>query len=94
MNQIWKYLSIFLAGVAMTAMAILLFLLKKGTTVINADNYVQKLEQSIKKLKQRGEGNSQDIDQSINLIAENEPELTNKEKRIKKREDRRAAKNK
>lgn len=61
MNKIWGYLSAFLAGVAIAALWLALYAIKHGKPIINADNYIESLEQAIKKLKQSGEGNTQDI---------------------------------
>ena len=61
MNKFLGYLSAFLVGVAIAAIWIALYAIKHGKPVINAENYIYTLEQAIKKLKQSGEGNNQDV---------------------------------
>jgi len=54
MNKFLGYLSAFLSGVAIAAIGLALYAVKHGKPVINAENYIQTLEQAIKKLKQSG----------------------------------------
>jgi len=61
MNKILGYISAFLVGVAITALGLALYAIKQAKPIINAENYIQSLEQAIKKLKQSGEGNTQDV---------------------------------
>jgi len=61
MNKILGYLTAFLSGVAIAALWLALYAIKHGKPVINAENYIESLEQAIKKLKQSGEGNNQDV---------------------------------
>ena len=60
-SKIWQYLAVFLAGV-ITA---LVYSIRQfhDQTIINADTFIASQEQKIGKLKQRGEGNSQDPSQ-------------------------------
>lgn len=57
MMAVYKYGFFFLAG----ACIVLIAMLKFAKPVINTSTYVDKLEQSVKKLKQRGEGNEQSV---------------------------------
>jgi len=61
MNKILGYISTFLAGVAIVALGLALYAIKQAKPIINAENYIQSLEQAIKKLKQSGKGNTQDV---------------------------------
>ena len=84
-SKIWKYLAVFLAGV-ITA---LVYSIRQfhDQTIINADTFIASQEQKIGKLKQRGEGNSQDASQ-LPLIP------NRKEKRIARRNSKRELKQK
>ena len=82
-SKIWQYLAVFLAGV-ITA---LVYLIRQfhDQTIINADTFIASQEQKIGKLKQRGEGNSQEASQ-LPLIPDR------KEKRIARRSAKRELK--
>ena len=84
-SKIWQYLAVFLAGV-ITA---LVYSIRQfhDQTIINADTFIASQEQKIGKLKQRGEGNSQDASQ-LPLIPDR------KEKRIARRNSKRELKQK
>lgn len=69
MNKIWPYIASFLAGGLLVA----LWALKNIKPVINTDSYIESVEQSVKKLKQSGENNTQDIKGSIDLTEEPKP---------------------
>lgn len=66
MNKIWPYIASFLAG----ALLVALWALKNVKPIINTDSYVESIEQSVKKLKQSGTNNNQDIKGSIDLTDE------------------------
>lgn len=66
MNKIWPYIASFLAG----ALIVALWALKNIKPVINTDSYIESVEQSVKKLKQSGTNNTQDIKGSIDLTEE------------------------
>jgi cell division protein FtsL len=55
--NIWKYITAFLSG----ALVLAIYALKIAKPVINTDNYIESLDQNIKKLKQSGENNTQDV---------------------------------
>lgn len=82
-SKIWKYLTVFFAGV-ITA---LVYSIRKfqDQTIINADTFIASQEQKIGKLKQRGEGNSQEAI-PLPLIQDR------KEKRIARRNSKRELK--
>ena len=84
-SQIWKYLAVFFAGI-ITAMV---YSIRQfhDQTIINADTFIASQEQKIGKLKQRGDGNSQDASQ-LPLIS------NRKEKRIARRNSKRELKQK
>lgn len=84
-SQIWKYLAVFFAGV-ITAMV---YSIRQfhDQTIINTDTFIASQEQKIGKLKQRGEGNSQEASQ-LPLIPDR------KEKRIARRNSKRELKQK
>lgn len=70
MNKIWQYISAFLSGSLVIALIIISYLLKNIKPIINTDSYIESVEQSVKKLKQSGTNNSQDIKGSIDLTEE------------------------
>jgi len=61
MIKIWPYIVAFLSG----ALLVALYALNAIKPAIIADSYIEKLEQNVKKLKQSGENNTQDITRSI-----------------------------
>jgi len=64
MKKIWSYIAIFFAG-AFAAMA-MAFFSQKPQTVINAETYIAKQQQKIGKIKQKGNGNAQDVEAKQN----------------------------
>jgi len=66
MSKIWPYIAAFLLG----GLIVSLYALNRLKPSIIADNYIESVEQSIKKLKQSGENNNQDIKGSIDLASE------------------------
>ena len=90
MNKILGYIGAFLLGTAITALGLALYAIKQAKPIINAENYIQSLEQAIKKLKQSGEGNTQDVILDVKQSETVEkkkkkpflPKLTVKEKKI------------
>jgi secreted protein with Ig-like and vWFA domain len=69
--MIWKYISIFLTGALVVLLAITVFLLKNVKPVINTDSYVASIQQSIDKLKIKGDGNTTPVsfDQNTQAVA-------------------------
>jgi hypothetical protein len=59
------------------------FKLQKPKTVINAETYIAEQEQKIGKIKQKGKGNNQDIEQELQ-----QPKLSRKEKRASRKAER------
>jgi site-specific DNA-adenine methylase len=88
--NIWKYISTFLGGVSL-AFALAFMLALKKINVTNADTVIESLEQSIKKLKQDGQGNVSDMAQSV-VVPESEQKMK-KELRKEKRAERKAHRN-
>lgn len=84
MKKVWPYLAMFFAGafVAMT----MVFFKQKPQTVINAETYIKEQQQKIGKIKQKGEGNGQQV--QLNQ------ELSRKEKRQSRKAERKARKSK
>jgi len=66
MSKIWPYIVAFLSG----ALLVALYALNVIKPAIIADSYIEKLEQNVKKLKQSGENNTQDITRSISIESE------------------------
>lgn len=66
MTKIWPYIASFLAG----ALLVAIWALKNIKPIINTDSYIESVEQSVKKLKQSGTNNTQDIKGSIDLTEE------------------------
>ncbi|HAH24944.1 MAG TPA: hypothetical protein DCL77_14520 [Prolixibacteraceae bacterium] len=85
-GNIWKYLAVFFAGV-IAALVYAMDHYKPAPgpveTTINTTSYVANQEQNIGKLKQRGDGNVQDVTQPV-------VELTRKELRQERRAKRKA----
>lgn len=57
----WKNIAIFLGGI-LTGFLILIRV-KKPNTVINTETYIDEQEQKIGKIKQKGQGNRQEVEQ-------------------------------
>jgi len=79
-SNCWKYIAVFFAGV-ITA---LVYSIRQfhDQTIINADTFIASQQQKVGKLKQRGEGNSQDAS-LLPLIP------TRKDKRLARRATKR-----
>jgi hypothetical protein len=81
-SEIYKWAVIFLVGILVGLVAAIKMIDKSSITNIQTGTYVAGLEQKIGKLKQRGEGNVQEI---VLL-----PELSNRKlKRLARRAERR-----
>ena len=74
----------FFAG-AFAAM-VMVFLKQKPQTVVNAETYIAEQEQKIGKIKQKGQGNTQEVEQ--------DQELSRKEKRALRKAERKSRKSK
>ena len=59
-GNIWKYLAIFFAGVIAALVYAMKHMRPVETTNVTAGTYVASQEQKIGKMKQRGDGNTQD----------------------------------
>jgi len=80
--NIWKYLALLFAGIIAGMVAAIKLIEKPTVLNVAADTFVAQQTQQIGKLKQRGEGNSQELSQT--------PEVpTRKEKRLARRAARR-----
>ncbi|MBA4411167.1 MAG: hypothetical protein C0397_17335 [Odoribacter sp.] len=77
----WKYIAVFFAGV-ITA---LVYSIRQfhDQTIINADTFIASQQQKIGKLKQSGEGNSQDVSMIPKILTRNDKRLA---RRAAKRE--------
>lgn len=84
MSKIWPYIASFLLG----GLIVSLYALNKLKPTIIADNYIESLEQSVKKLKQSGTNNNQDIKSSIELLNQDEPKERKKFLGIFKRKNK------
>lgn len=67
LQRIKDYIIAFLIGALVVALGVTSYLLKNAKPVINTDSYVESLEQSIKKLKQSGQNNTQDVKGEIDM---------------------------
>ncbi|HAQ18617.1 MAG TPA: hypothetical protein DCR40_05195 [Prolixibacteraceae bacterium] len=74
--KIWKYIAVFFAGI-ITA---LVYSIRQfhDQTIIIADTFIASQQQKVGKLKQRGEGNSQNVSMIPKI-------LTRKDKRLARR---------
>lgn len=70
MSKFWPYIAAFLLGGLLVA----LYALNVVKPNIIADSYIANLEQNIKKLKQSGENNTQDVTHSVNVEPEQAPQ--------------------
>jgi hypothetical protein len=70
MNKIWPYITAFLTGALLVALWVASQALKSVKPIINTDSYIESVDQSVKKLKQSGTNNTQDIKGSIDLTGE------------------------
>lgn len=64
MNKIWPYIAVFLLG----ALLVALYAMNKLNPNIITDNYIETVEQNIKKLKQSGANNDLDVIPTINIM--------------------------
>jgi uncharacterized protein YoxC len=81
MKDFWKYISTFLAGAIIILLIAFRWVLNK-VNVTNADTVIESLEQSIKKLKQDGQGNITNLTNTVNTDQETK---TKKQLRKEKR---------
>ena len=80
-EKIKSYAIAFLSGMVLILAIIAVFLLKNVKPVINADSYIEKLENSIKKLKVNGDSN--DVDTVLSTAIEStETEQPKKKKKF------------
>ncbi len=92
MKCLWKYISLFFAGIIGGLVAAIKILDPK--TEITASTYVkeQNQETTISKVKNKGDGTTQNVTQSPNQSA-SDTKLSRKEKRLKRKEKRKAKRN-
>jgi len=77
-SSIWKYMALLFAGIVAGMVAAIKLIEKPTVLNVAADTFVAEQTQKIGKLKQRGEGNTQDVSQL--------PEIpTRKDKRLARR---------
>ena len=91
MKSFFKYLSVFLLGVVLS-LGLAFMLALKRINVTNADTVIENLQQSIKKLKQKGDGNTSEI--SMDVTSNQLIRKTRKELRQEKREQRKCERQK
>lgn len=65
MKKFTGYLIAVLATIAIGALMLSVYLLKNAKPIIVADNYIESLENAIKKLKVKGDGNAVDVTQDV-----------------------------
>lgn len=82
MNKIWSYIAAFLLG----ALLVSLYALNKVKPQIITDNYIESIEQSIKKLKQSGTNNEMDLTPTINIEPEKKVKFLKRVFKRKKKE--------
>lgn len=83
MKNIWKYISLILIGALAGTIAAMKILKPCSVTNITAANYIAEYEQSVKKLKQKGDGNVAELSsQSDNKSADTEKKKKSFLKRI------------
>lgn len=66
MNKIWPYISAFLLGGLLVA----ILALKIVKPSIVTDSYFERFDQSVKKLKQSGTNNTQDITNTVDVSSD------------------------
>ena len=91
MKAFGKYIIAFLTGVALSFF-LAFFLALKKINVTNADTVIESLEQSIKKLKQDGQGNISDMTNTVN--SPDSETKSKKELRKEKRAEKKAQRGK
>lgn len=79
----------FLSGLSVALLGFCLLLLKRVQPVINADQYIEGIEQKVNKIKQRGEGNNQQVP----IDADISPKEERKQKREEQKEARKQKRN-
>lgn len=73
----WKNIAFFLAGIISGLLILLRF--KKPDTIITADTYIDDQNQKIGKIKQKGKGNRQEVEQDLEQAT---PKQLRKAKRL------------
>ncbi|MDP3643076.1 MAG: hypothetical protein Q8S54_07785 [Bacteroidota bacterium] len=82
----WKYIAVFFAGV-ITAL-VYSFRQFHDQTIINADTFIASQQQKVGKLKQRGEGNSQDVSLPDKIPSRKEKRMASREARREQRQEK------
>lgn len=70
--KIWPYIVAFLSGCTVVLLGACIYLLRNSKPVIQADTFIETMEQTIRKLKQSGDGNSATVTPTIE-VKENKP---------------------
>ena len=65
--RIWTYLVAFLSGCTVVLLGMVIYLLRNSKPVINADTFIESMEQTIRKLKQSGDGNTATVTPTIEI---------------------------
>ena len=81
-SNLWKYLAFLFAGIIAGMVAAIKLIEKPSILNVSAENFIAEQTQKIGKIKQKGEGNSQDI--SLPSVLP-----TRKERRLARRSGRR-----
>ena len=86
LDKIWKYIAVFFAGV----IAALVYSIRgfHDQTIINTDTFIASQQQKVGKLKQRGEGNTQDVSQFPVTPSEKEKRLARRALRREQRQEK------
>lgn len=88
MKKLGTYLAVFFAGII--SGFLLLTRIKKPQRIIHTENYNEDQEQTIGKIKQKGRGNNQKVEQELDQPTKAELRKTKKETRKTKRMSRKA----
>ena len=87
--NIWKYLALLFAGIIAGLVATIKLIEKPTVLNVAADTFVAEQTQQIGKLKQRGDGNLQDISLPTQIPTRKEKRLARRAARRELRQERR-----
>lgn len=85
--NIWQTISLILLGIVIGF--ILYIKLKKPTTVVHAETYIEDQDQEIGKIKQKGQSNEQEVE-----VVLEQPKQSRKEKRLSRKAAHKSRKSK
>ena len=85
LSNLWKYMAVLLAGVITGMVAAIKLIEKPSVLNVSTQSFIAQQTRKIGKLKQRGEGNSQDVFLLSEVPTRKEKRMTRRAERCEKR---------